>query len=94
MMVSEQDCQRIAAEALLDVRTVRKAVNEQIRPRSPATVAAIIRAAEHLGVAVSVSLEAPAAPPRRRTAPRRPKPGTKEAIRQRYETPDEKKAAR
>lgn len=58
-MVSEQDCRRLAAEAALDFRTVRDAVNTRKRPRSAATVVAILRAAEKLRISVTISLEAP-----------------------------------
>ncbi len=57
MTVSEQDCRRIAAEAALDVRTVRRAVNSRTRPRSASTVVAIVAAAEKLKIAVVISLE-------------------------------------
>lgn len=48
-MVSEQDCRRIAAEASIDVRTVRR-VFEGEPPRSAATLAAIEAAADRLGI--------------------------------------------
>lgn len=57
--VSDQDCRRIAAEAALDFRTVRSAVNTRKRPRSASTVIAIIAAAEKLRISVSISLEPP-----------------------------------